>query len=228
MEAYMSKHLLSGLGVFLVVTVAVMLGPLGPAGAQAKEPAWSVKAEFIDSCSCKPSCPCFFGSAPTLGFCEGMGLVSFKEAHLGDVNLDGIDVVAVYRGRTWLKFYVSDKADEAQTKAAVELLPTFDEFFAIDNVLEVQNVPITVEREGEQIKVSVPNSMIEIEVMKGKNGKPIKIDNLPWTGFPGPPLLDHTQYKSVVLKHEGGEEAFEHSGTNGVTARFDTDSEAGE
>jgi hypothetical protein len=127
-----------------------------------------------------------------------------------------------------IKFYVSDKADEAQTKAAVELLPTFDEFFAIDNVLEVQNVPITVEREGEQIKVSVPNSMIEIEVMKGKNGKPIKIDNLPWTGFPGPPLLDHTQYKSVVLKHEGGEEAFEHSGTNGVTARFDTDSEAGE
>ena len=60
--------------------------------------------------------------------------MEFKQAHHGDVRLDGIKVVAVYRGKTWIKFYVSDNADEQQTEAAVKLLPTFEKFFAIDNV----------------------------------------------------------------------------------------------
>ena len=57
--------------------------------------------------------------------------------------------------------------------------------------------------------------------MKGKNGKPIKIANLPAHGFPVPPLLDHTQYRSVILKHEAEDEQFEYSGTNGFTARIE-------
>jgi hypothetical protein len=153
--------------------------------------------------------------------------VEFKEAHYGDVRLDGIKVAAVYRGGTWIKFYVSDNADEEQTKAAVKLLPTFEQFFAIENVLlQVKNVPIEVERTGESMEVSMPNTSVELEVMNGKNGKPIKIENLPWPGFPAPPLMDHTQYRTVLLKHEGEDKQFEYSGTNGFTAKVQTDAKA--
>jgi hypothetical protein len=186
-----------------------------------QDTAWSVKADYTDTCSCTPTCPCFFGSAPTLGHCEGITLVEIDSGHYGDVRLDGVKVLAVYRGGNWIKFYVNDEADKAQTEAAVKLLPTFEEFFASENVLEVKNVPITVERTAERIKISTPNTTAEIEVMKGKNGKPIKIENLPAPAFPAPPYLDHTQYRSVILKHEAEDKQFEYSGTNGFTARIE-------
>jgi hypothetical protein len=189
--------------------------------------AWSVKADYTDTCSCQPTCPCFFGSAPTLGYCEGVTLIEIESGHHGDVRLDGVKVLAVYRGGDWIKFYVTDEADKAQTEAAVKLLPTFEEFFAIENVLEVKNVPISVERSAERMKISTPNTTAEIEIMKGKNGKPIKIENLPWPGFPAPPLLDHTQYRSVILKHEAEDKQFEYSGTNGFTARIEAVAPAG-
>lgn len=181
---------------------------------------WSVKASYTDACCCAPSCPCLFGSSPTLGFCEGVSLVTLEEAHYGDVNLDGIQVVAVYRGKTWIKFYVDETATEAQTTAAVKLLPTFEEFFAIENVVEVKNVPITVERLDDTIKIETPNTLSHIEIMKGRNGQPIKIANLPAPTFPAPSFLDHTQYRTIMLRHDSAEQKFEHSGTNGFTARL--------
>jgi hypothetical protein len=183
--------------------------------------AWSIKADYTDTCSCQPTCPCLFGSAPTLGHCDGITLVEIESGHYGDVRLDGVKVLAVYRGGNWIKFYVTDKADEAQTEAAVKLLPTFEDFFAIENVLEVKNVPLAVERSAERMTISTPNTTATIEIMKGKNGKPIKIENLPSPGFPAPPFLDHTQYRSVILKHEAEDKQFEYSGTNGFTAKIE-------
>ena len=204
----------------LTLTAASTTQPPADEGL-AQNTAWSVKADYTDSCSCQPSCPCLFGSAPTLGHCDGITLIEIESGHYGDVRLDGVNVLAVYRGGDWMKFYVTDEADKAQTEAAVKLLPTFEGFFAIENVLEVKNVPISVERSAGRITISTPNTTAEIEIMKGKNGKPIKIENLPAPGFPVPPLLDHTQYRSVILKHEAEDEQFEYSGTNGFTARIE-------
>ncbi len=189
--------------------------------------AWSIKADYTDTCSCQPTCPCLFGSAPTLGHCEGVTLIEIESGHYGDVRLDGVKVLAVYRGGDWIKFYVTDEADKAQTEAAVKLLPTFEDFFAVENVLEIKNVPISVERSAERLKISTPNTTAEIEIMKGKNGKPIKIENLPSPGFPAPPFIDHTQYRSVILKHEAKDKQFEYSGTNGFTARIEAVAPAG-
>jgi len=166
-----------------------------------------------------------FVSSPTLGFCEGVTLLQIDKANYGDVRLDGLKVMAVYRGGTWIKFYVDDSATGEQTKAVVELLPTFEGFFAIENVVEVKNVPISIERGEGTIKVSTPNTMAHIKTMVGKNGEAIKIANLPGPSFPAPPFLDHTQYETTLLKHESNEQVFEFSGTNGFTARIDVDSE---
>jgi hypothetical protein len=187
---------------------------------------WSVRADYLDACCCQPSCPCLFGAAPTLGFCEGVTLIELEKAHFGGVNLDGVKVVAVYRGGTWIKFYVAEEASEEQTQAAIKLLPTFEGFFAIDDVVEVANVPITVEHVGDTVHLSLPNTQVSLEVMRGKNGKPIKVANLPWPGFPAPPLNDHTQYKTIVLKHDGEERSFDHWGTNGFTANIEVTANA--
>ena len=182
----------------LTLTAACTTQPPADEGLS-QNTAWSVKADYTDACSCQPTCPCFFGSAPTLGHCEGVTLVEIESGHYGDVRLDGVKVLAVYRGGDWIKFYVTDEADKAQTEAAVKLLPTFEEFFAIENVLEVKNVPISVERSAERMKISTPNTTAEIEIMKGKNGKPIKIENLPSPGLPGsvPSSITHSTVPSL-------------------------------
>lgn len=213
----------------LAVTAACLAllvghGEIVNAESDTDDAEWAVKASYVDACCCAPSCPCLFGSSPTLGFCEGVTLVELEEARYGDVSLDGVSVVAVYRGKNWIKFYVDEKATADQTEAAVKLLPTFEKFFAIDNVVEVKNVPISIERKDDTIKISTPNTTSHIEVMFGRNGEPIKIANLPSPSFPAPPFLDHTQYKTILLKHQGGEQAFEHTATNGFTAKFDVSS----
>jgi hypothetical protein len=218
------SRLLVGLAV-LSLTLSAASGAQPPAGEGPRTTAWSITAHYTDSCSCQPTCPCFFGSAPTLGHCEGITLVEIESGHYGDVRLDGVKVLAVYRGGDWIKFYVTDEATKVQTKAAVKLLPTFEEFFASDNVLEVKNVTISVERSAERMKISTLNTIAEIEIMKGADGKPIKIENLPAPDFPGPPYLDHTQYRSVILKHEADDKQFEYSGTNGFTARIEAASD---
>ena len=63
-----------------------------------------------------------------------------------------------------------------------------------------------------------------IKMMLGKNGNPIKIANLPSPSFPAPPYLDHTQYETILLKHESKEQTFEYAGTNGFTAKINANS----
>ncbi len=212
-----------------VLTLALVVPLFGPpmsarAESSVSEPEWSVKASYMDACCCAPSCPCLFGSSPTLGFCEGVTLIDIDKASYGDVRLDDLKVLAVYRGGTWIKFYVDESATTEQTEAVVKLLPTFEAFFAIENVVEVKNVPISIESGEGTIKVSTPNTTAHIKMMMGKNGEPIKIANLPWPSFPAPPFLDHTQYKTILLKHESNDQVFEHLGTNGFTANIDVNS----
>ncbi len=215
----MTRHLLT-IATVLSLTLAAACAA-GPRAGEPGSPAWSIEADYTDCCCCAVSCPCLFGSAPTRGYCDGVTLVEIERGHFGDVRLDGVKVLAVYRGGDWIKFYVADEANEAQTEAAVKLLPTFEDFFAVENVLEVKNVPLSVEQSADRMRISTPNTTAEIEVMKGKNGEPIEIANLPSPSFPAPPFQDHVQYRSITLRHDGEDKRFEYAGTNGFTARIE-------
>jgi hypothetical protein len=184
---------------------------------------WAIKADYTESCSCNPTCPCAFGSPSTLGYCEGNNLIEIKEGHYGDVRLDGISVVTAFSLGKWIKPYVSENATDEQAKAAVELLklePTFGILFSGDTkTLSQEKVPVSIEKTSTNVKFSVPASKVEIEMMKGRDGKPIKIQNLPV-----PFLNDHTQYKSVTLSHNSEDKEFKHSGTNGFTSKIEATS----
>lgn len=51
---------------------------------------WSVKADYIEACSCHLFCPCYFNTAPEGGHhCEFNNAVKITEGHVGDVKVDG-------------------------------------------------------------------------------------------------------------------------------------------
>jgi hypothetical protein len=176
---------------------------------------WTIKANIAESCSCDPACPCMFGSPMTNETCEGSRLYEIDKAHLGAVNLDGLKVIVTFRVGKWVKYYVSDGASDEQLKAVQSLIATVSPVFNVD-VLSAEKAPISVQRTDKRVTFAGPSSKVEIELMEGLGGKPIKMENLPYHD-----LADYVQYKSVENSHKSAEANFKYSGTNGFTSTVD-------
>jgi len=180
--------------------------------------AWAIKADIAEACSCKPVCPCLFGSPSTGNPCEGSRLIDIKQGHVGGVELDGIPVVVTFRMGGFSKYWISDKATDEQAKAAAELIthafPSFKEW----GIVSTEKVPVSIMRANGRMKFTVPTATVEMKAMEGRDGKPVTIHNMPAAFLDG-----YTQYVSVENSHESAEVTFEYSGTNGFTSRLEAD-----
>jgi hypothetical protein len=219
-ETLNRRTILIGLSTVLIGLSTVLIGtwialasglPASPA-----TPKWVLKADYIDACCCDLACPCLFGGSPTHGYC--------KEGYYGQVDLAGVTALAVYNSGKWIKFFVSETATKEQTDAVVEFLPVAEGFFNAP-VRDVRNLPISVKRTKDKVKIKTEGILIELEQIRNADGEPIKVLGLPAQGFPGLPYLNHTQYKTVALTHDSEKEKFKFSGTNGFTARIDASSD---
>ncbi len=199
-----------------IMAWGVVLGLVAVMASSAGAQEWAIKADFTNSCSCNVVCPCLFDSSPTLGHCDDNSLLEIKSGHYDGVRLDGISVVTTGRVGKWIKYYVSDDANDEQVEAAVQLMKTVLVFPESMEVLAVEKVPVSVERSASKVKFSVPASTVEIEMMTGRDGKPIRIQNLPAAYTVG-----HTQYKSITNSHKSDDKEFAYSGTNGFTSKID-------
>ena len=215
------RTIIIGLSTVLI-TIWIAFAPV--LAASPAIPKWVLKADYIDACSCDLACPCLFGGSPTHGYCKGASLVEIKEGHYGQVDLAGVTVLAVYNGGKWIKFFVSENATKEQTDAVVEFLPVAEGFFEAP-VRDVRNLPISVKRTKDKVKITTEGTLIELEQIRNADGEPIKVLGLPAHGFPGLPYLNHTQYKTAALIHDSEKEKFNFSGTNGYTARIDASSD---
>jgi hypothetical protein len=217
----------SSIALTLAVTVSagvglVALGIQQAATApQSSVPDWHITATVAESCSCTVSCPCNFGGNPSHTPCEGNRLISIAKGHYGDVDLSGVAFLVTFEMRGWSKIYVSDKVSERQNAAVESLLPiAFAGFRA--GMLSIQKAPITMEITDTRVRFSGPESSVDMEVLKGIGGKPVKVLNLP-----SPAFQDYTQFKSVTHQHTSADHTFSHSGTNGFTSTMDVGSSPG-
>jgi hypothetical protein len=207
-EAKMAKETSIALAVVGIIFSATV------ARGQAAE-SWAIKANITESCSCDPACPCMFGSPMTNETCEGSRLYEIEEGHFGGVSLDGLKVIATFRLGNWVKYYVSNGATDEQLEAVEPLISHASPVFDVA-VLGVQKASISVERTDTRVKFAGPESTVEIELMEGLDGKPIRMQNLPFDD-----LVDYVQYKSVENSHKSPKPSFKHSDTNGFTSRVD-------
>jgi len=189
-----------------------------PAGQQPAAPDWHVTATVAESCSCAVSCSCNFGGNPNRMPCEGNRLISITKGHFGDVDLAGVAFLVAFEMRSWSKIYVSDKISDKQNAAVEALLPIAFAGFR-NGMLSLQKAPITMEITDTRVRFSAPESSVDMEVMKGFGGQPVKILNLPNPAYQG-----YTQFKSVTHTHESQGHSWSHSGTNGFTSTMDVGS----
>jgi hypothetical protein len=89
-------------------------------------PDWHVKGDWFDTCKCNIPCPCTFAQPPTTGDCEGILAWHIRNGHYGDVQLDGLSVMALgsFPGNIWegktkasMAIFIDERADERQREA---------------------------------------------------------------------------------------------------------------
>ncbi len=196
----------------IAVALAALTSP------RAAEPNWHITATVAESCSCTVSCPCNFGGEPNRNPCEGNRLIAITSGHYEDVDLKGVSFLVTFTMRTWSKIYVTDRVSDKQMKAVEALLPiAFAGFHR--GMLSFTKAPITMNITESRVTFSGPESSVEMDVMKGFGGKPVKVLNLPNAAY-----QDYTQYKSVSHTHTGADHSWKHSGTNGFTSTMDVGS----
>jgi len=212
------------LKLFVVVAgVATLVAGMGAfaAGGASEESGWALKGRWSDTCSCDVTCPCFFGSEPTEHFCEGTSLVEIEEGHYGGVEIAGLTAMVTMRIGKWTRIYVAEGATAEQAEAVASAIPLALPFLGMGTLETVQIVPISVERTETTLKYAAPESTVEIEILEGADGEPIRIENMPRKGLPFPEIYDHTQYRSVLSKHDSDAHQFEWRGRNGFTSKVD-------
>jgi hypothetical protein len=201
----------------LLAAVAILLVAVS-APPRAAEPDWHLTATVAESCSCTVSCPCNFGGEPTRMPCHGNRMISITAGHFDEVDLAGIQFLVTFSMREWSKIYVSDKVSEKQMAAVDKLLPIAFAGFK-RGMLSLTKAPITMQISENRVTFSGPESSVEMEVLKGFGGKPVKVMNLP-----SPVFQDYTQYKSVTHKHASDKATWSHAGTNGFTSTMEAGS----
>jgi len=201
----------------VVLSSAVALVAMSP-GAQTAAPDWHIVATLAESCSCPVACPCNFGGSPSSNPCQGNRLISISKGHFGDVDLSGVSFLVTWSLGSWTDVTVNDKVDDAQRAALETIMPLA--FSSMRRTqLQVTRAPITLEMTETRVRFTTPDSTVDMELMKGSGGKPVKVLNLP-----SPLYQDYTQYRSTVHDHKGGDHAFSHSGTNGFTSTWEAGS----
>ncbi len=203
------RTLLAGIAITLLTLIAP---------PRAAEPNWRLVATVAESCSCTISCPCNFGGEPNRNPCEGNRLIAIRSGHYEGTDLANVSFIVTFNMRNWSKIYLSDTVTAQQEKAVEALLPiAFAGFHR--GMLSFTKAPITMDITEKRVRFSGPESSVEMEVMSGFGGKPVKVMNLP-----NPAYQDYTQYKSVVHTHASDKATWSHKGTNGFTSTMEAGS----
>jgi len=132
---------------------------------------WEIEATELVNCNCAYGCPCQFNALPTYGFCMGLGAFDIVRGRHGDVSLDCLRAVGVFRwpgpihegrGEGWI--VIDKRASEAQRHALERILSGED----TEPGKTVWNVfASTMERAHDTIFESIDMS-IDVDARRGR------------------------------------------------------------
>jgi len=173
---------------------------------------WSFVADVAECCSCSIPCPCNFGRP--VETCHGNRLIQVRQGDHEGRDLAGVRFLVTFHMGQWTRIYADSGMNAAQLAAFDAFLPVgFPGFHNLSRVIE--RVPLTVESTADTYRFSVPESSVEMRLLPGLGGEPIRIE-----GLPSPAFFNYVQYESVTHTHNSGEARWSYSGTNGFRSEM--------
>ena len=95
-----------------ISTIVVALAAVSAMAAPGKAKSWSIKADYIEACSCNMFCQCYFKPSPEGGeMCEFNNAVNIRQGRVGNVDVSGKKV--------WLSGDLGGDFTQGQMKTAV-------------------------------------------------------------------------------------------------------------
>ncbi|MGE5270854.1 MAG: DUF1326 domain-containing protein [Thiohalocapsa sp.] len=201
------------------------------------EPRWSVRGEYMESCSCDYLCPCIYTNpqgAATNDNCTALMAYRIEEGNFETTPLAGLKFAFVIRSGpimadgNWSFACVVDESADAAQRAALSALasgeaggvPGLIRSNLVSDFRGVAVKPITFETAGLVRRAAVPDLFqFEIEGVASRNrsGEPYYIDN---TAHPANRRLALARAKALHLHGFGLDLDLAGRGNNGHFAPF--------
>jgi hypothetical protein len=157
----------------------------------AKEEPWSLKASYIEACSCDLFCACYFNTHPDKDYCKFNNAIKIEKGHYGNVKLDGMKLwMAGDLGGDFSKgemksvyFTFEPSATQEQVDAALKVFAMIYPAKFMDQ--GVDRAPIVWEKKGKTAYAKLGDGQAEVtlSVVTGNDGRsPVVIKNLTYWG----------------------------------------------
>jgi hypothetical protein len=133
--------------------------------------AWRLKGKGYEFCNCQPGCTCNFSGFPTSpdGSCKAAVATRITEGHCGDLDLSGIDAVAIidwpqaiHNGGGKAVFVVPEQVTDEQLGAMAQIFTgqlggmPWEILGTTFEVAGVVRAPVNITDDGIESGVSIP------------------------------------------------------------------------
>jgi len=200
------------------------------------KPAWQMKADYVEACSCHLFCPCYFNKHAEHPHCEFNMAVKVREGYSGKTNLAGSkywltgdlgDEWGTNKKGEWVVVSFDPSTNKEQRDA---LAPMILKTYGLDwGELKVQEAPIEISRAGDIVNATLGGGQMaamKLQREGGADGKGVVLRNVKYfgaqdnSGFEMYRSLDHS---ANVQGHK-----FSYSDRNAFLISIDThEGEAG-
>jgi hypothetical protein len=194
---------------------------------------WRLEGDYFEGCNCDSICPCIFLQDPDKGYCNAVVAWHIEKGHYDSIQLEGLNVVAVFAApgnmftgpKMKAAFYLDKRSSQEQVDALSKIFSgQSGGFFAaaanlIGEVLGIKTAPITFEMQGRRRRLRIPEFMeLEIEAIKGNNADiDSLVTNPSFTVAPGyDPIIARSSkntYRDLGFEWDS-------SGKNGFYSKF--------
>ena len=194
------------------------------------KPAWQMKADYVEACSCHLFCPCYFNKHAEMPHCEFNMAVKVREGHSGDTSLTGAkywltgdlgDEWGTNKKGAWVAVSFDPSTSKQQRDA---LAPMILKTYGLEwGELKVQEAPIEISQSGDIVEAKLGGGQMahmKLQRERGADGKGVVLKNVKYfgaqdnTGFDLYRSLDHS---ANVQGHD-----FSYSDRNAFLISIDT------
>lgn len=207
----------------LAVSMALLMGSNG-------DPAWRMKADYVEACSCHLFCPCYFNKHAEHPFCEFNMAVKVREGHSGATDLAGAkywltgdlgDEWGTAKKGKWVVVSFDPSTSKAQRDA---LAPMILKTYGLEwSELKVQEAPIEISKTGDIAEAKLGDGKLAHMKLKrepGADGKGVVLHNVPYFGAQNNSGFE--MYKSLEHYADVQGHKFSYSGRNAFLISIDS------
>jgi len=166
-------------------------------------PSWQVSGTYFEACNCTSMCPCVVLGSPTEGGCTVLIAWHVDAGRYDGVDLDDCNVAFLgaspghmLKTQWKVALYLDDRATPEQQQALGAIFsgqaggPLGALAPLVGEVMGVKSVPIEFVAEGTKRRLRVSNLLaMDVAAIEGQGGKPVTIENVPFTPVPGFPAV---------------------------------------